>query len=310
MATAVNTGTTPISYNYGFGPNIPFTPGEMLFAPASGGGPFPVARWTAPAAGTYDIFAVWQDSDFHGGNGFSAHLLVNGGQVYGQDIDNGHGASTFQTLTLAAGDEVDFTMGTRGEFSFDTTKFNAVILGSGSTPTQVTTVLTPVTTRAGLAGNATLDWATVAGNNGALPNPFGVNASNGAAFRVSKASEGNFTRLTQGNGWFGNFAPGDAVLNHADSDGPVVITAAERGGVFSALGAQIMPNQDGAFTATLRAFDVNGTLLGTATFNGTATTTRTTPRSSSACAATRKISTRFRSIPTPRASAATSRSTT
>ncbi len=209
-------------------------------------------------------------SDFHGGNGFSAHIVVNGGQVYGQDIDNAHGASTVQTLTLVAGDTVDFTMGTRGDFSFDTTKFNAVILGSGPPVTDPpTTVLTPVTTRAALAGNATLDWATVAANNGALPNPFGISASTGLAFRVSKASEGNFTRLTQGNGWFGNFAPGDAVLNHVNSDGPVVITAAERGGVFSALGAQIMPNQDGAFTATLRAFDVNGALLGTATFNGT-----------------------------------------
>ena len=268
-AVGVNTGPEPIAYNYGFGPNLPFSPGEMIFGPASSGGPYPVVRWTAPVAGTYDVFAWWQDSDFHGGNGFSAHIVVNGGQVYGQDIDNAHGASTFQTLTLKAGDQVDFTMGTRGSFDFDTTKFNAAIFGPGAPVTSPPTVLTPVPTRLSLAGNATIDWATVEANNAQLSNPFGITASNGAAFRVSKTSEGPFRRLTQGAGWFGNFAPGDAVLNHADSDGPVFITMAEAGGVCSALGAQIMPNQHGPFTATLRAFDGNGTLLGTATFNGT-----------------------------------------
>ncbi len=60
-AVGVNTGTTPIAYNYGFGPNIPFNPGEMIVAPAGSGGPYPVVRWTAPASGTYDVFAWWQD---------------------------------------------------------------------------------------------------------------------------------------------------------------------------------------------------------------------------------------------------------
>ena len=269
-AVAVNTGTTPLSYNYGFGPNLPFYPGEMVLAPASGSGPFPVARWTAPTAGIYDVFAVWQDSDFHGGNGFSAHIVVNGGQVYGQDIDNAHGASTFQTLTLAAGDQVDFTMGTRGDFSFDTTKFNAAIFGPGTPPTTPGNPVTAVSTRTALAGNATIDWASAAGDRVRLPNPFGVAASNGMAFRVSKASDGAFDRFTQSSsGWNGNFATGDAILNLFNSDGPVVITAAERHGVFSAMGAQIAANRNGAFTATVRAFDVNGVPLGTATFNGT-----------------------------------------
>lgn len=271
-----NTGTTPLSYNYGFGPNLPFYPNEMLISPGGSGGPYPVVRWTAPAAGTYDIFAFWQDDDFHGGNGFSAHLVVNGGQVYGQDNDNAHGCSTVQTLTLAAGDEVDFTMGTRGAYEFDTTKFNATIIGPGAAarpPAIRPNAIAQVASRTALAGNTTIDWASAGANNASFGNPFGVTASNGATFRISKGSDGNFQRLTQGNGWFGNFAPGDAVLNHVNSDGPVRLTAAERAGVFSAVGMQIMPNQDGAFTATMHAYDVNGALLGSVTVNGTGNAT-------------------------------------
>lgn len=134
VGIGVNTGTSPVAYNYGFGPNVPFNPGELQIFPASHNGPYPVLRWTAPADGSYDVLAFWHDSDFHGGNGFNSIITVNGSQVYGQDIDNGAGGSHAGTLTLKQNDKVDFLIGTRGEFSFDVTKFNVAILGGSATP--------------------------------------------------------------------------------------------------------------------------------------------------------------------------------
>lgn len=267
----VNTGTTPIAYNYGFGPNLPFNPNDMIVFPAGSGGPYPVVRWTAPSAGRYEAIAFWHDDDDHGGNGISAHIVVNGGQIYGQDMDNGAGCSTVRSLDLKAGDHVDFLIGTRGDFSFDVTKFNAVIVrpSSSSPHTAASSSIAAVTTRAAIQGNDVIDWSSARSTNGDIAgNPFVVTSSAGVEYHVRKATTGTFTRLTQGNGWFGNFAPGDAVLNHGYSDGPVIIEPATRSGVCTAIGMQIMPNQNGPFVATLRAYDINGTLLGTVTANG------------------------------------------
>lgn len=271
-----NTGTTPIGYNYGFGPNLPFNANEFLVYPASSSGPFPVVRWTAPAAGRYEVLAYWQDSDFHGGNGISGHLLVNGAQVYGQDMDNAHGCSVAQSLDLKAGDQVDFTMGTRGDFSFDVTKFNvAIVRPAGSTGHGILPgTLSLATNRADIDANATIDWASAAPNNTDIAgNPFVIESSAGVPYHIRKNTTGNFKRLNQSSGWAGNFAPGEAVLNHGNSDGPVIIEAASRGGLFSAIGMQIQANQDGPFTATIRAYDMNGDLLGTHTVNGNSAAT-------------------------------------
>lgn len=271
-AVLSNTGTTPVTYNFGFGPNLPFNPGEILISPAGSSGPFPVLRWTAPAAGRYELLAYWHDIDAHGGNGFSAHLVVNGAQVYGQDLGDGAGSSVAHSLDLKAGDQVDFLMGTRGDYSFDTTKFNvAIVRPANATPhVASSSTIAPVGIRTGIQANDAIDWSAARATNGDISgNPFVVASSAGVEYHVRKATTGTFTRLTQGNGWFGNFAPGDAVLNHANSNGPVVIEAASRNGVCSAIGMQIMSNQNGPFGATLRAYDINGTLLGTVNAIGT-----------------------------------------
>ena len=127
--TAVLSNTSNSAYvsNYGFGSNLAINPGELLISP-SASGTLPVVRWTAPSTGRYDVLAFWQDLDAHGGNGLSANVVVNGTELFVENMDDGGGCSTVKSLTLTAGDQVDFLMGTRGNFSFDTTKFNVVIV--------------------------------------------------------------------------------------------------------------------------------------------------------------------------------------
>lgn len=265
----------PHVYNYGFGPNLPINSTEMLVAPAATNGPYPVTRWTAPEAGRYDVFAYWQDADAHGGNGVDGFILVNGSQVYGQNMDDGSGCSTVQSLDLKAGDLVDFVLGDRGDYSYDITKFNAVIVRpSDSTPRTIASgTVSQAATRAEIGATGKIDWANAAPTNNTEVNgnPFVIESTAGIQYHVRKATMGNFKRLTQGAGlgWAGNFAPNDAVLNHGYSDGPVIIENASLTGGCSAIGMQIQPNQDGPFTATLRAYDANGVLLGTYTANGT-----------------------------------------
>jgi hypothetical protein len=123
----VNTGNTDVVYDFGFGPLKPLLPGQMYFHPSASNG-FAVARWTAPAAGRYNIVARWLDLDNHGGNGFSCHVVIKGVAVFNQDVANDGGVDIpLQNVDLNAGDIVDFVVGSRGDFSFDSTGFNAAI---------------------------------------------------------------------------------------------------------------------------------------------------------------------------------------
>jgi hypothetical protein len=190
----VNTGTAPVVYNFGFGNNFPLNPGEMFMSPAGNSGPYPVVRWTAPTAGRYDVLAVWQDLDFHGGNGFTAHMVVNGGQVYGEDVDNGYGTSTAQSLDLQQGDRVDFLMGTRGDFSFDVTKFNVTILGTAAAAKpSATDSVTADQSNAWSDGQGNAITASTAQGAGDLRNMFGgiyASAEAGTAFFSDQQSAG------------------------------------------------------------------------------------------------------------------------
>ena len=138
----VNTGLAPVLYNYGFGPLRPIFPGQMFMHPSQANA-FAVARWTAPAAGSYRILAKWFDLDAGGGNGASAHVVINGKEVFGRKVpadsvgperfvgqeweNGGNAAMPATTFKLHAGDVVDFALGSRGNFAFDSTSFNAAI---------------------------------------------------------------------------------------------------------------------------------------------------------------------------------------
>jgi hypothetical protein len=79
----------------------------------------------------------------------------------------------------------------------------------------------------------------------------------------------NMERLDQGNGWNGNFTPGDALVWN---EGGFAQTGIDIGVLFNnpsfGGGAQIQADFFGAFTATLTAFDTLGNVIGVVTMPG------------------------------------------
>jgi hypothetical protein len=124
---AVNVGTSDVVLNWGSGPLDPVAPGEMRLNPAADNS-FPVVRWTAPANGDYQVSAYWREIDPYGGDGAEGDVTVNGAVVF-QQLWNNHGSAAMppQTLTLLAGDTVDFLLGPRGDYGADSTAFDATI---------------------------------------------------------------------------------------------------------------------------------------------------------------------------------------
>ena len=123
----VNAGTTDVVYNFGSGNLRPILPGQIYFDP-SNTGTLPVLRWTAPAAGRYNIVARWLDLDTNGGNGVSCHTVIDGVERFSENINNGGSVDMpLLSVDLQAGAVVDFAVGSRGDFSFDSTGLNAAI---------------------------------------------------------------------------------------------------------------------------------------------------------------------------------------
>ena len=135
----VNATSTPIDPGANASQVFP----QQLFLHPSSSNAFVVARWTAPAAGYYRVMAEWLDLDANGGNGASAHVVVNGTEVFGRIVpadqfgpkrfvgqewdDGGNAEMPADTFKLNAGDVVDFALGSRGDASFDSTTFNALV---------------------------------------------------------------------------------------------------------------------------------------------------------------------------------------
>lgn len=124
---AVNTKPTPVIFNTGSGNYKPLHSAQLFLSPASPND-FIVARWTAPADGNYRFAAKWLDLDNHGGNGASAHLVINGKEEFKAEWnDGGKARLRAKTFSIKAGDQVDFVLGARGDFTFDGTAFNAAV---------------------------------------------------------------------------------------------------------------------------------------------------------------------------------------
>ena len=129
---AVNVGTTSVVQNFGNGDLAPLLPEQMLVNPSSNGS-FAVVRWTAPSAGHYSVWGRWFDLDPYGGDGISCHMIVNGIERFARNMANGGTTNLPLTgLGLNAGDVVDFVVGARGDFNFDSAGFNVAIRRSAA----------------------------------------------------------------------------------------------------------------------------------------------------------------------------------
>lgn len=120
-----------------------------------------------------------------------------------------------------------------------------------------------------LNGTDSFNWAT---NYGPPFNPIPNNSiaiSNSGVLTalVNFAGGGNGLRVDQGNGWNGNFSPGDALLwTNSPGQGPLTFTFNQP---LSGLGANIQDDFFGSFTALLQVFDAHGNLIGSFSENGT-----------------------------------------
>ncbi len=126
----VNVSNGPVHINYPAGATTDIASLEMKLHPASNGD-LAIVRWTAPTAGQFSITsATWRDVDPNGGNGIDVHIVLNGVSLLDQNIGNGGSFSLSSplALTLAAGDGLDFIVGTLGDWSYDSTAFNATIV--------------------------------------------------------------------------------------------------------------------------------------------------------------------------------------
>lgn len=91
-------------------------------------GELAIARWTAPTAGTYLISGAFRGNDVVG-TSTDVHVLHNNASIVDGTV-NGFGATQgfSQTVFLAAGDRVDFAVGTGGNgFLYDSTGLSAII---------------------------------------------------------------------------------------------------------------------------------------------------------------------------------------
>ena len=113
--------------------------------------------------------------------------------------------------------------------------------------------LSLVTSPADLNANDSVDWGVLGSTFTDVSNPFTVNSGGGVGLTVSQAS-GDFQLRQQGNGWSGNFNPGDNVL-WTQGGGPMTIMFSQ---ALQGVGAQIQTDYYGAFTAQITVLDSLG----------------------------------------------------
>ncbi len=118
-------------------------PGQFSLHPSQGGPPndaYCVARWTAPDAGVYAVSATFTGLDYitPGIEVTSAtvHVLVNGTSHFDDSIIGDDASATYSTsVTLLAGDTVDFVVGDSGGDNYDTTALDATVSLAPTIPT-------------------------------------------------------------------------------------------------------------------------------------------------------------------------------
>lgn len=110
---------------------VQFLPGQLGFHPGIND-EISIVRFTAPMAGSFDLSSSFSGLDFVGPTTTGVHVLLNGLSIF-DGIVNGFGAgsgpSFATTLSLVAGDRVDFAVdfGPNGGYLFDSTGVSATL---------------------------------------------------------------------------------------------------------------------------------------------------------------------------------------
>ena len=114
--------------------------------------------------------------------------------------------------------------------------------------------------------NDYIDWAQLGPATTVLPNTVTVQTGVfGHSLTIS--SNDAFERLDQGNGWYGNFANGAALIWTGPASNQMTLNFGSTNPLFI-FETQIQSDYFGSFTATIEAYDVNGNLLHSFTENG------------------------------------------
>ena len=150
--------TYPQIFHNGTGSTITYAgtiqmlPGQLALHP----GPqdqYSVIQFTSPAAGTYHLASLFTGIDFRGPTTTDVHVLLDGSAIFNGSVNGfGSGPSFATTLTLKAGDTVDFAVGfgSNGNYLFDSTGITAT-LSSVPEPSTMVLALVGVLTLAGYA---------------------------------------------------------------------------------------------------------------------------------------------------------------
>src|ERR1039458_8657906 len=123
-------------------------------------------------------------------------------------------------------------------------------------------VISLVTTR---TGSDTLNWTQLGPDNTTIPDPFTATSAGGIGITGSFSGGGTGFTAVESTSWNGNFTIGDELVwTNSPGQGPLTIVL---GTGVSQVGAQIMADFYGAFTAQIDAYN-GGTLLGSFTEGG------------------------------------------
>ena len=129
-------------------------------------------------------------------------------------------------------------------------------------------VVIDVTAAADLGPVTTVSWTELEPAGISAASPATTSNSRGDTITAS-ASRGSLRRLDEGTDFNGNFSCGDALL-YLSGGGPLTLGFATP---VSGEGLQVQSNNPGDFTATITAYSVDGTPLGSFSENGSSDST-------------------------------------
>lgn len=121
-----------------------------------------------------------------------------------------------------------------------------------------TALADPVFSRDDLGADDNIQWGQFGPPNTAFDTPAQGLSDGGVSFIVDDEGNHALTRVDQGDGWDGNFAPGDELILNGGLGGPVLIEFDRP--VFG-IGANLQEDFFGPFTGVIEVFDAGGGLI-------------------------------------------------